>query len=114
MKKKLHPKGPTDKQIEAMTSDVKRRITPFFIPPMAMNGNVEVNEDSRSFGVTEFGSSSRKGRLDMSMKAMDKVVAPNISLGKLRNNSSNTLMSKCVEDKNIVNNVTVKKKPKSC
>ena len=32
-KLKLHPKGPTDKQIEARTSDGRRRITPIFIPP---------------------------------------------------------------------------------
>ena len=42
-KMKLYSKGPTDKQIEARTSDGRRRITPIFIPPPTIeNGGAQV------------------------------------------------------------------------
>ena len=41
---KLYTKGPTDKQIEARTSDGRRRITPIFIPPPAIENGAQVKE----------------------------------------------------------------------
>ena len=107
-RKKLYPKGPTDKQIEARTSDGKRRITPIFIPPP--DNNVENDE---TFGSTEFGSSSRKGKSDITVEVRSQVVQPNISPGKHSNDSNNSLMSQRVGEvkEKEVNLIQVKKAP---
>ena len=42
-KTRLYLKGPTDKQIEARTSDGRRRITPIFIPPPAIENGATVS-----------------------------------------------------------------------
>ena len=74
--KKLQPKGPTDKQIEARTSDGKRRITPIFIPP---------DESSQGFGTGEFQSLSTKETSRIEIEKREGVVKPNVSPNAKKN-----------------------------
>lgn len=72
---KARPKGPT-KQIEARTSDGKRRITPIFIP-------IEDEKDSsQNFGSTAFGSTSTQEKSTIEVEKRDDIVHPNVSPGK--------------------------------
>ncbi len=68
--KKKQPRGPTDKQIEARTSDGKRRITPMFILP---------DDASQGFGSGEFQSTSTKEASNIAVEKRDGIVEPNVS-----------------------------------
>ncbi len=70
LKEKPKPRGPTDKQIEARTSDGKRRITPIFIPP---------DESSQGFGSGEFQSQSTKETSTIEIEKKEGIVNPNVS-----------------------------------
>ena len=81
-KQRLHPQGPTDKQIEARTSDGKRRITPIFIPMME-NGTSSVGGGPSRFGITEFGSASTQELSKISVEKRADIVKPNVSPNKV-------------------------------
>ena len=101
-KLKLHPKGPTDKQIEARTSDGRRRITPIFIPPPSLeNGDGNAQNTITDFGNAEFGSSSTQEKSKIAIELKNEIVTPNVSPGKFSNDNSNSLMSQRV---NQINN----------
>ena len=78
-------RGPTDKQLEMMTSDGRRRITPIFILPTAedtvntssMNGN-----SCESFGKNQMQSSSSGAKSKIVIEKLDGIVEPNVSPGK--------------------------------
>ena len=128
-KNKMHPKGPTDKQIEARTSDGKRRITPIFIPMAAANENGAQPTTPQPFGISEFGSSSTQERSRIAIEKRDDIVQPNVSPSKLcgesaanatnnhENNSSggsSEVVGKKKKEKETepkVNTIQVKKKP---
>ena len=100
-KLKLYPKGPTDKQIEAKTSDGKRRITPIYIPPPSLeNGDDAENNASINFGNAEFGSSSTQEKSKIAIELKNEIVTPNVSPGKFSNDNSNSLMSQRVTNLN--------------
>lgn len=82
-KTRLWPnQNPTDKQIEARTSDGKRRITPIFIPPPSVENGVV---DSK-FGL-EFGSTSTKEKSTIAIERRDDmIVRPNVSPSKAHEN----------------------------
>lgn len=93
-KPRLHPQGPTDKQIEARTSDGRRRITPIFIPMSSMEnggGGPATNGGATAsmFGITEFGSSSTQERSKINIEKRNDIVKPNVSPNKC--NSSEAL-----------------------
>ena len=95
---KLYPQNPTDKQIEARTSDGRRRITPIFIPPPNVeNGAPEQSTTSQRFGMVEFGSSSTQEKSRIAVEKRNDIVKPNISPGKTRENNENNQKS---EDNN--------------
>ncbi len=77
------PKGPTDKQIEARTSDGKRRITPIFIPP-------DEAEKTADFGSGEFKSLSTQEKSQIEIEKRDGVVKPNVSPSKSQSQSSSS------------------------
>ena len=88
---KLYPQNPTDKQIEARTSDGRRRITPIFIPPPNVeNGAPEQSTTSQRFGMVEFGSSSTQEKSRIAVEKRNDIVKPNISPGKTRENEHPT------------------------
>ena len=100
-KRKLYPKGPTDKQIEAKTSDGRRRITPIYIPPPSIeNGDDADNNASINFGNAEFGSSSTQEKSKIAIELKNEIVTPNVSPGKFSNDNSNSLMSQRVNNVN--------------
>lgn len=100
-KKRLYPKGPTDKQIEAKTSDGRRRITPIYIPPPSIeNGDEADNNASINFGNAEFGSSSTQEKSKIAIELKNEIVTPNVSPGKFSNDNSNSLMSQRVNNLN--------------
>ena len=100
-KRKLYPKGPTDKQIEAKTSDGRRRITPIYIPPPSIeNGEEAENNASINFGNAEFGSSSTQEKSKIAIELKNEIVTPNVSPGKFSNDNSNSLMSQRVNNVN--------------
>lgn len=82
-KQKIHPRGPTDKQIEARTSDGKRRITPIFIPMATANENGTQPQTPQQFGISEFGSSSTQERSRIAIEKRDDIVKPNVSPSKV-------------------------------
>ena len=87
----IHPQNPTDKQIEARTSDGRRRITPIFIPPPNVeNGAPEQSATSQRFGMVEFGSSSTQEKSRIAVEKRNDIVKPNISPGKTRENEHPT------------------------
>jgi len=90
-KSELYPQNPTDKQIEARTSDGRRRITPIFIPPPNVeNGAPEQSATSQRFGMVEFGSSSTQEKSRIAVEKRNDIVKPNISPGKTRENEHPT------------------------
>ena len=102
VKIKLYPKGPTDKQIEAKTSDGRRRITPIYMPPPSLeNGEGEENNASINFGNAEFGSSSTQEKSKIAIELKNEIVTPNVSPGKFSNDNSNSLMSQRVNNGNV-------------
>eukprot|EP00093_Oithona_nana_P011366 11366.XXX_623356_621569_1 [CDS] Oithona nana genome sequencing. len=116
-KQKIHPRGPTDKQIEARTSDGKRRITPIFIPMATANENGTQPQAPQQFGISEFGSSSTQERSRIAIEKRDDIVKPNVSPSKVcgESNSSEptdvTKKKKQNETEPKVNIIQVKKKP---
>jgi len=120
-KKKSVPRGPTDKQIEARTADGRRRITPIFIPPNSAEFND--NNDDNTFGSTEFGSSSRKGKSDIAVEIVSDSTTTHSTTeisppGKSNSNSSShSLMSERIQrgeeqpKEPPVNTIQVKKAP---
>lgn len=120
IKSKLHPRGPTDKQIEARTSDGRRRITPIYIPPPTVeNGTTENGESAMAkFGTGEFGSSSTQEKSRIAIEKRDDIVKPNISPGKHSDNSnsmaapvSTPTVKEAKPKEPPVNIIQVKKKP---
>jgi len=89
-KPRLHPQGPTDKQIEARTSDGRRRITPIFIPMSSIENGTSAGSGAgpSTFGITEFGSTSTKERSKISVEKRNDIVKPNISPNKQGNSTS--------------------------
>lgn len=89
-KPRLYPQGPTDKQIEARTSDGRRRITPIFIPMTSMengapgSGSGTPGAAASRFGITEFGSASTQERSKISVEKRDDIVKPNVSPNKVK------------------------------
>ena len=81
-KAKVVMKGPTDKQIEARTSDGRRRITPIFIPPPTIENGAKSATPVVPFGSAEFGSSSTQEKSQIAIEKRDDIVTPNISPGK--------------------------------
>jgi protein HIRA/HIR1 len=112
----LSPQGPTDKQIEARTSDGRRRITPIFIPPPSVdNGLDEAGGLSAStFGMGEFASSSTQEKSRIAIEKRDDIVRPNVSPGKVSNENSNTAPSsdQKPQPQPEATLIMVKKKPK--
>ena len=89
---KLYPQNPTDKQIEARTSDGRRRITPIFIPPPNVENGEHPEQSgttSQRFGMVEFGSSSTQEKSRIAVEKRNDIVKPNISPGKTRENENN-------------------------
>ena len=87
----IYPQNPTDKQIEARTSDGRRRITPIFIPPPNVeNGAPEQSTTSQQFGMVEFDSSSTQEKSRIAVEKRNDIVKPNISPGKTRENEHPT------------------------
>ena len=89
---KLYPQNPTDKQIEARTSDGRRRITPIFIPPPNVENGEHPEQSgttSQRFGMVEFGSSSTQEKSRIAVEKRNDIVKPNISPGKSRENENN-------------------------
>jgi WD40 repeat protein len=74
-KQPMQPRSGPSKQIEARTSDGRRRITPIFIPP-------DAEESQGARGVDEFGSSSTQEKSKIEVEKMDGIVHPNVSPGK--------------------------------
>ena len=100
-KLRLYPKGPTDKQIEAKTSDGRRRITPIYIPPPSLENGDDVEQNgSINFGNAEFGSSSTQEKSKIAIELKNEIVTPNVSPGKFSNDNSNSLMSQRVNNVN--------------
>lgn len=114
-KHRLYPQGPTDKQIEARTSDGRRRITPIYIP---MNSLENGTESASRFGITEFGSASTKDRSKISVEKRNDIVKPNVSPNKVNpvDQDSKETVKKPEpkkEEEPKVNIIAVKKKPSS-
>ncbi len=110
-KPKQQQRGPT-KQIEARTSDGRRRITPIFIPPDA--------EESMGANRDEFGSSSTQEKSKIEVEKRDGIVQPNVSPGKGKKGEEGKDQSEDDADKSKgsktngeppVNVIKVKKKP---
>ena len=117
----VKPKGPTDKQIEAVTSDGKRRITPIFIP---VDDNV-----NGPIGTGEFGSSSTKEKSSIEIEKRgetssesskvsgdSKAAAAAEKPSKVNNNKvTNDAKTKKTDDESdddAINVIAVRKKPK--
>ena len=107
-------RGPTDKQLEMMTSDGRRRITPIFILPdaentintTAMNGN-----NCESFGKNQMLSSSSGAKSKIVIEKLDGIVEPNVSPGKKSGSpvSDNSQLSSSPAPK--TNMIAIKHKP---
>ena len=108
---KLHPKGPVDKQIEARTSDGKRRITPIFIPMAVENGSTP--QQSQPFGLAEFGSSSTQEKSRIAIEKREGIVKPNVSPNKVKNGEVSNPEATSSQQTNGTNQPSVKEeKPK--
>ena len=86
-------RGPTDQQLEMMSSDGRRRITPIFIPP----------------GTMQMKSSGAKSK--MVLKKLDGIEEPSVSLGKKSGSplSDNSQLSSSPATK--TNRIAIKDKP---
>ena len=114
-KNRLYPQGPTDKQIEARTSDGKRRITPIYIPMSTAENGTQISGTASRFGITEFGSSSTQERSKIAIEKRNDVVKPNVSPNKvICNNESSAEPLDKTEDQNKEPGKDVKaKKPET-
>ena len=78
-------RGPTDKQLEMMTSDGRRRITPIYILPTSDNSNMTNSQNGNScesFGKFQMQSSSSESKSKIVIEKLTGIVAPNVSPGK--------------------------------
>ena len=73
-------RGPTDKQLEMMTSDGRRRITPIFILPTSDNSSQ--SNISMNGGGMQMQSSSRESKSKIVIEKLNGIVEPNVSPGK--------------------------------
>ena len=109
-------RGPTDKQLEMMTSDGRRRITPIFILPDAENtvNTTAINGNScESFGKNQMQSSSSGAKSNIVIEKLDGIVEPNVSPGKksgspVSDNSASQLSSSPAPKTNMI---AIKHKP---
>ena len=109
-------RGPTDKQLEMMTSDGRRRITPIFILPdaeqtvntTAMNGN-----SCESFGKNQMQSSSSGAKSKIVIEKLDGIVEPNVSPGKKSGSpvSDNSASQPSSSPAPKTNRIAIKHKP---
>ena len=74
-------RGPTDKQLEMMTSDGRRRITPIFILPTAENSVNTSSMNGNSYQM-QMQSSSSGAKSNIVIEKLDGIVEPNVSPGK--------------------------------
>ena len=78
-------RGPTDKQLEMMTSDGRRRITPIYILPTSDNSNMTNSQNGNScesFGKFQMQSSSSESKSKIVIEKLTGIVEPNVSPGK--------------------------------
>ena len=107
-------RGPTDKQLEMMTSDGRRRITPIFILPDAentINTTVINGNNCESFGKNQMQSSSSGAKSKIVIEKLDGIVEPNVSPGKKSGSpvSDNSQQSSSPAPK--TNRIAIKHKP---